>query len=52
MSEIFACEFMLELKLNETTLSGTLNPILSDFGEAKPLGKQSPLEILSVYLFF
>lgn len=51
MSEIFACEFMIELKLNEAMLSGTLNPILSNFGAAKPPGKQSPLENLSVSFF-
>lgn len=26
MSEMFACELMLELKLNEAMLSGILNP--------------------------
>lgn len=51
MSEMFACEFMLELKLNEAMLSGILNPILSDFGAGKPPGKQSLLEILSVSFF-
>lgn len=51
MSEMFACEFMLELKLNEAMLSGILNPILSGFGAGKPSGKQSPLEILSVSFF-
>lgn len=51
MSEIFACEFILEQKLNEAMLLGTLNPILSNFGASKPPGNQSPLENLSVSFF-